>query len=271
MLTETAYAKLNLALHLRRRRPDGYHDLETIFAFTTFGDRLTVAPAAVLGLSVSGEFAAAAGQGDDNLVLRAARALGKAGGTTAGAAITLEKHIPVAAGLGGGSADAAAVLRLLARLWGLDWPLARMVALAAELGSDVPACVESQTCFGGGRGEALSRWPNALAGTPVLLVNPRFAVPTGPVFAGWDRIDRGGIPQGVPIGALRNDMTAAATAIAPVIGDVLAALATTAPVLARMSGSGATCLALYADATRRDQAAAAMAARGWWWTATHLR
>jgi 4-diphosphocytidyl-2-C-methyl-D-erythritol kinase len=271
MLTEIAHAKVNLALHLRRRRADGYHDLETIFAFTDFGDRLTVAPAPTLDLTVTGEFAAAAGPGDDNLVLRAARALADAGGVMAGAAITLDKRIPVAAGLGGGSADAAAALRALVRLWGLDWPVARLEALAADLGSDVPACVASRTCFGSGRGEALSPWPGDVAGTPVLLVNPRVAVPTGPVFAGWDQVDRGGIAAGAPLAALRNDMTAAACAIAPVIADVLAALAATAPMLARMSGSGATCLALYADTTALTRAAALLAPHGWWQMATTLR
>lgn len=271
MLTEIAPAKINLALHLRRRRPDGYHDLETVFAFTAFGDSLHAVPAAELSLTVTGGFADAAGAGDDNLVLRAARALAAAAGVTAGVALTLDKQIPVAAGLGGGSADAAAALRLLVRLWGLDWTAAQLELLAAGLGADVPACVQSRTCFGSGRGDVLTPWPDDLAGGAVLLVNPRVAVPTGPVFAGWDRIDRSGITEGTPLTALRNDMTAAAVAIAPVIGDVLAALAVTQPVLARMSGSGATCLALYADAASRDAAAASLAPRGWWQAATILR
>ena len=271
MLTETAFAKINLALHLRRRRLDGYHDLETIFAFADFGDVLTVVPAPTMSLTVTGPFSAAAGAGDGNLVLRAARALAEAAGVNPGAAIALEKHIPVAAGLGGGSADAAAALRGLVRLWGLDWPTARLVDLAAGLGADVPACVASETCFGSGRGDALTPWRAPLGGTPLLLVNPRVAVPTGPVFAGWDAIDRGGIGDGAVLMDLRNDMTAAAVAIAPVIGDVLTALAGTGPVLARMSGSGATCLALYADTAARDRAAAALAPHGWWQIATTIR
>lgn len=271
MLTEIAPAKINLALHLRRRRPDGYHDLETVFAFTAFGDTLNVVPATDLSLSVFGGFADAAGTGDDNLVLRAARALAAAAGVTAGAAMTLHKQIPVAAGLGGGSADAAAALRLLSRLWSLDWPAARLQAIAAGLGADVPACVQSRTCFGAGRGDILVPWSEELAGTPVLLVNPRVAVPTGPVFAGWDQQDRGGIVKGSPITALRNDMTAAALAIAPVIRNVLAALEATQPLVARMSGSGATCLALYADNAARDAAAAQLAPFGWWQSATVLR
>jgi 4-diphosphocytidyl-2-C-methyl-D-erythritol kinase len=167
--------------------------------------------------------------------------------------------------------DAAAALRLMARLWQLDWPAARLEALAATLGADVPACVQSRTVFGSGRGDALAPWPDSLAGTPVLLVNPGVAVPTGPVFAGWDRQDRGGIIASAPLPALRNDMTAAALHIAPVIGDVLAALAATGPALARMSGSGATCLALYGDAGARDAAAAAIATHGWWQAATVIR
>ncbi|WP_310496961.1 4-(cytidine 5'-diphospho)-2-C-methyl-D-erythritol kinase [Sandarakinorhabdus sp.] len=271
-MIETASAKINLALHLRRRRPDGYHDLETVFAFTDFGDTLTAEPAPVLSLTMAGEYAGPAGAGDDNLVLRAARALQMRAGIAAGAAIHLEKHIPVAAGLGGGSADAAAALRLLNRLWGLDWPLDALLPIAAALGADVPACLLQQTCLGLGRGDDLSPWPHSLAGAPLLLVNPRVAVATGPVFAGWDRIDLGGIDAGLPLSALRNDMTAAAIAIAPVIADVLALLASTiGAVLVRMSGSGATCLALYADTASRDLAAGVAANAGWWTAATTIR
>lgn len=273
--SEPAPAKLNLALHLRRRRPDGYHDLETVFAFTDFGDTLTVAPASGLSLAVTGEWAAAAGSGGDNLVLRAARVLAAAAGHEVegqGAALTLDKRIPVAAGLGGGSADAAAALRVLDRFWGLDWPEARLVELAATLGSDVPACVPSRTCFGAGRGELLAEWPVAVTGTPVLLVNPRVAVATGPVFAGWDQFDHGGIAPGAPLPTLRNDMTAAAVALAPVIADVLTALAAAGGAdLVRMSGSGATCFALYPDAATRDAAARAILPHGWWQATSILR
>ncbi|GGI84306.1 4-diphosphocytidyl-2-C-methyl-D-erythritol kinase [Polymorphobacter multimanifer] len=268
---EAAPAKVNLALHLRRRREDGYHDLETIFAFTAFGDTLHAEPADTLTLRIDGEHAEAAGAGPDNLVIRAARALADAAGIHAGAELHLEKRIPVAAGLGGGSADAAATLRLLGRLWQLDWPATRLEALAAGLGADVPACVASQTCFGQGKGETLSRWPHDLAGTPILLVNPRVAVPTGPVFAGWDQADRGGIDAQAPLASLRNDMTPAACAIAPVIGEVLEALSRQpGTTLVRMSGSGATCLALFETVGARDTAAAALAPHGWWHAATTL-
>lgn len=269
--TEFAPAKINLALHLRRQRADGYHDLETVFAFAGFGDTLTVAPSDSLSLEVTGDFAGAAGQGSDNLVLRAARALAATAGVPAAAALQLDKRIPVAAGLGGGSADAAAALRLLNRFWGLDWPEARLVALGADLGSDVPACVASRTCLGAGRGELLQPWPVDLAGTPILLVNPRVAVPTGPVFAAWDQVDRGGIAPGAALTALRNDMTAAAAGIAPVIAQVLTALESAGgAILVRMSGSGATCFALYRDATACTAAQSALAGHGWWTAATRL-
>lgn len=271
MIVEHAPAKINLALHLRRRRPDGYHDLESIFAFTAFGDTLRGEAADGLSLSLSGPTAAAADVGDDNLVLRAGRALAAAACIKLGAALHLEKQIPVAAGLGGGSADAAAALRLLNQLWGLDWPLERLAALAEPLGADVPVCVHSQTMFGTGKGEALSPWPHDFAGTPLLLVNPRVAVATGPVFAGWDQQDRGPIAPDLPLSALRNDMTAAAVSLQPVIADVLAALARGGEAsLVRMSGSGATCLALYPDVAARDRAAAALAATGWWVCPTHI-
>lgn len=272
MLTEIAPAKLNLALHIRRRRPDGYHDIETVFAFTAFGDTLSVQPGETISLVVTGEYAAAAGQGSDNLVLRAAQGLAVAGGITTGAALLLDKRIPVAAGLGGGSADAAAALRLLNRFWGLDWAEARLVEIAASLGSDVPACVASRTCYGTGRGDVLEPWPATLTGTPVLLVNPRVAVPTGPVFAGWDQVDRGSIAPCSDLATLRNDMTAAACAIAPAIGEVLSAIATAGgATLTRMSGSGATCFALYPNVAVRAAAAQLLAGRGWWVTETYLR
>ena len=270
-LTELAPAKLNLALHLRQRRDDGYHDLETVFAFTRFGDELSVVPADALCLDVIGPFAGPAGQGADNLVLRAARAMAAAAGITPAAALTLQKNVPVAAGLGGGSADAAAALRLLNRFWGLDWPAERLLALADPLGSDVPACIASRTCFGSGRGEVLTAWPVDLSGTPVLLVNPRAAVPTGRVFAGWDRIDRGGVQPGAALAGLRNDMTDAAVVIAPAVADVLAALTGAGgATLVRMSGSGATCFALYPDVAARAEAATMLAGRGWWHAETYL-
>jgi 4-diphosphocytidyl-2-C-methyl-D-erythritol kinase len=278
-LEDVGYAKLNLALHVRRRRDDGYHHLETIFAFTEVGDALTVEPAAEVTLGLSGAFAKAVPPGSDNLVLRAARALDDAaGGAGRGAAITLDKKLPIAAGLGGGSADAAATLRLLNRLWALDWPLDRLAEIGADLGADVAACVHSCTLRGEGRGEALLPIDDAgLAGTAVLLVNPRVAVPTPAVFARWDGEDRGPLGAGDPVAAAatgRNDLEPAALGLAPVIGTVLEALAgVKGAQLVRMSGSGATCFALLAN----DHAAAAGAETiaaahpDWWVAATRLR
>ena len=270
VLVEAAPAKLNLALHVRRRRADGYHELETIFAFTAFGDTLRYAPSEALTLTVAGGFAAAAGAGDDNLVLRAARALAAAAGVPARAALTLDKRIPVAAGLGGGSADAAAALRLLNRAWDLRWPTHRLIELAATLGADVPACVASATCLGSGRGEALHPLDLRIAGTPVLLLNPGVAVPTGPVFEAWDGADRGVLDPTLPLAALRNDLAAPATRLAPVIAEVVAwAHAQPGAGLVRMSGSGASVFTLF-DTAPAAVAAAANVPLGWWSAATTL-
>ncbi len=272
-MIEAASAKVNLALHLRRRRPDGYHDLETLFAFTEFGDTVRATIAEGLSLTVAGPFAAAAGDGDsDNLVMRAARALAAAAGCAANAALTLDKCIPVAAGLGGGSADAAATLRLLNRFWRLDWSLERLAVIAAPLGADVPACVFSRTLVGVGKGDAMSPVDLDLGGAAILLVNPRVAVPTGPVFAGWDGVDRG-VLDAPRWRVARNDLMPPAIALAPVIADVLAALDATEATFVRMSGSGATCLALYPSDAKCVAAREVIASHqpSWWSAATTLR
>jgi 4-diphosphocytidyl-2-C-methyl-D-erythritol kinase len=268
MIEEKARAKLNLALHVRARRPDGYHELETLFAFVEAGDVVRVAPGQ--GFSVTGPFAGAlAGEGD-NLVTRAAAAFARAfdGGPWA---IELEKHLPVASGIGGGSADAAATLRALARLQGVALDDPTLFALADGLGSDVPACLLGRTALGRGRGEQLTE-VTGLAGTPVLLVNPGVAVSTAEVFRRWDGVDRGGIGQGELLDvalAGRNDLEAPARAIAPVIDEVLELLAAQpGVVLARMSGSGATCFALFDSIEARDAAAKAM--RPDWWVCASL-
>jgi 4-diphosphocytidyl-2-C-methyl-D-erythritol kinase len=187
-----------------------------------------------------------------------------------GWAVSLEKNLPVAAGLGGGSADAGALFRLIEQTQGLpgDWP-----ERAAKLGADVPACVASQMAIGRGTGTELGRVDNDLARTPVLLVNPRIPLATGPVFAGWDGVDGGPLPKG-PASRIardgRNDLEPGAIALVPPIAGVLAALRQTMPWLARMSGSGATCFALYDSLAERDAAQAAMP-RGWWTMAGLLR
>jgi 4-diphosphocytidyl-2-C-methyl-D-erythritol kinase len=266
-LTELAPAKINLALHVRALMPDGYHRLETIFAFAEDGDRLSVEPDAALSLKVEGPFAAELGPAPDNLVLRAAEALRRAAGVSRGAALRLEKNLPIASGIGGGSADAAAALRLLARFWETDAPLA---PIARELGADVPACLAGRTVRGEGRGDVLAPvTAGALSGMPLLLVNPGVAMPTGPVFAAWDRIDRGPLATGDPIEAAiagRNDLESPAIRLCPIIGELLAWLgAQPGVMLARMSGSGATCFALF-ERRGHCAAAAAQARRDWSWS-----
>jgi len=262
---ETAFAKINLALHVRKRRDDGYHELETLFAFVDAGDELVVAPADRDSLIVYGEFSGALDCGD-NIVEHALALLPRQDHW----AVSLDKRLPVAAGLGGGSADAGAIFRLIERLHGLpgDWE-----DLAAGLGADVPACVRSRAALGLGTGTELVEVSNDLAGAPVLLVNPRVPLPTGPVFRGWDGVDRGPLPSGdLRTIAMhgRNDLEPGAIALVPAIADVLGWLGQSGAWLARMSGSGATCFALYADAAARDAAAAAVPA-AWWHCAGSLR
>lgn len=267
MLTEIARAKLNLALHVRARRPDGYHELETLFAFVEFGDVLRIAPAEAPAFRMTGPFADKLNGEDDNLITRAAMRFAETFGGGA-YAIGLEKHLPVASGVGGGSADAAATLRGLAKLHGVAPDDPRLFAIADGLGSDVPACLLGKTALGRGRGEQLQPVPG-MPGTPVLLVNPGVAVSTAEVFRRWDGVDRG--PLGPDPLAGRNDLEAPAREIAPVIGEVLATLASQPGVtLARMSGSGATCFALFETEEACAAAAVAVARPNWWSVETKL-
>jgi 4-diphosphocytidyl-2-C-methyl-D-erythritol kinase len=237
---DIAYAKINLALHVRRRRDDGYHDLETLFAFLDDGDQLQMEPATAFALEESKRFAGTAGPVGDNLITRAARLVGQ--GDLPPVRINLAKHLPVAAGLGGGSADAAATLRLLGAGDRLD--------LAAALGADVPACLASLPVIGTGTGTMLSSVENDVAGLACILVNPLVPLSTGPVFLNWDGVDRGPMPSGTAreiMLAGRNDLEASAIALCPLIGEVLSVLRDTDPLVARMSGSGASCFAVYED------------------------
>ena len=258
--TETGYAKLNLALHVRGRRPDGNHEIETIFTFCEDGDAVTGQAADELSLDVSGPFASDVPTGDDNLAIRAARALGQGGG------LHLVKNLPVASGIGGGSADAAAALRLLTRLWGVEPALAGKVA--PSLGADVPACLLSRSCRGEGAGNRIEPVDLGLAGTPVLLVNPLVPLATAAVFERWDGVDRGLLGdwrEG------RNDLEAAAISIVPQIPEILDWLqAQPGAEFVRMSGSGATCFALFGSDEARDVGAAAVPGQ-WWRLATALR
>ena len=264
--SEPAPAKLNLALHVRGRRPDGRHDLETVFAFCVDGDMLHGQLSDSLLLEVRGPFADDL-EDDDNLVLRAARLLSKRAEAGRGAALMLEKKLPVASGIGGGSADAAAALRLLTRLWKLD--PAHAQDIAPELGSDVPACLLSMSARGSGAGDSLVLLDDpAISGACALLVNPGVPVSTREVFERWDGLDRG------PLESWRdgrNDLEAPARAVASVIGDVLDWLrGQDGARLVRMSGSGATCFALFEDEQARDRAAA-QCPPDWWHLATVLR
>ena len=264
---EIAPAKLNLALHVRGRLPDGRHAIETIFAFCTDGDMLTAEKADAISLRVTGPFAGELGTPDDNLAMKAARALSDAAGMTNGAVLTLDKRLPVASGIGGGSADAAAALRLLTSLWQIDPAYAE--AVAPNLGSDVPACLLSMPMRGEGAGDVLTPIDvSDLSGAPVLLVNPRVALSTAEVFARWDGADQGPLEHW-QYGF--NGLEQAAKSLVPQIETVLAWLvAQRGSKVVRMSGSGATCFALFETEQHRDDAAE-LVPREWWRLATFLR
>jgi 4-diphosphocytidyl-2-C-methyl-D-erythritol kinase len=280
LLHETGWAKINLALHVRARRADGYHDIETLFAFVDGGDELTAEIAEADSLVVEGAFSDGLSADGDNLVLRALMLLRSRHGAdrVPPLAVRLVKHLPVAAGIGGGSADAAALARLVRRHFLPEVGDAALARAIGPLGADVAACVASMTCLGTGVGEELEPVPELrLTGTPVLLVNPRQPVATGPVFAAWDGIDRGplfvGADARAQLFAARNDLQRPATAECPAIADILCELGAHRPWLARMSGSGATCFALFDAAAERDAAAARIGASHphWWQMAGSLR
>lgn len=264
---ERAHAKLNLALHVRERLADGYHDIETVFAFCEDGDEVTAQPADSLSLTIDGPFGGGLDP-NDNLVSKAAQLLTQESAADAGATIRLSKLLPIASGLGGGSADAAAALRLLNRMWGSKLDQPQLDAIARELGADVPACLLSAPMRGTGKGDRLEPVELDLAGQPALLVNPRVELPTGQVFAAWDGIDRG------PLGdwrSGRNDLEEAAMTLVPQIRSVVAWLSAHDGVdIVRMSGSGATCFAFFDSDRQRDRAAEAVP-REWWRLATRLR
>jgi len=272
-LVEIAHAKVNLALHVRERRDDGYHALESLFVFVRDGDVLAgrVTDDGQVSLALDGPFGRALGAGADNLVVKAACALRDHLGGKHGAALRLTKNLPVASGIGGGSADAGAALRLLNRLWGAGLSPTELERVGLTLGSDVPACVSSVTQMVRGRGEVLEqREIEGLAGRPMLLVNPGVAVSTARVFQGWDRTDRGplvadSLDEVIDEG--RNDLESAAIAVAPVVAEVLAMLGRQSGArLARMSGSGATCFALFDDEDHRKAAAEVVrTTRPHWW------
>ncbi|HEX8527441.1 4-(cytidine 5'-diphospho)-2-C-methyl-D-erythritol kinase [Allosphingosinicella sp.] len=268
-MEEIAYAKINLALHVRGREPDGYHRIETIFAFCEDGDRLRISDGEELALDLCGPFAGALDGGRDNLAMRAAQALAARYGVRRGAKLALDKRLPVAAGLGGGSADAAAALRLLPRWWGIEARENELLEIAAELGADVPACLLSRTVRGEGKGDWLGPFEaDGLSGMPVLLVNPGVPLSTASVFRAWGGIDQGPL-EGLEAG--RNDLEPAAIGMVPEIAELLRLLS--GARLARMSGSGASCFGLFDSEVDRDSASGRIGEvhPGWWQLSTRLR
>jgi 4-diphosphocytidyl-2-C-methyl-D-erythritol kinase len=279
-LVEIAPAKVNLTLRVLGRRPDGYHEIESLVVFAKVGDRLSFSPGGELALTVSGPNAAHAGAGADNLVLKAARALSSRVPGIGLGAFHLEKFLPVAAGIGGGSTDAAAALRLLARANQLSRDDPRLHEAARASGADVPVCLEPRPRLMCGIGERLSA-PLALLPLPAVLVNPGAALATKDVFAQWRpavvpsvAFDPGVVAKATSrekvlqfLAMQSNDLEAAAHALAPVIGTVLAALRPLPGCkLARMSGSGSTCFALFASAASAVTAAETLrdAYPQWW-------
>lgn len=286
-LRRDAWAKVNLTLHITGRRADGYHELDSLIVFAGLGDRLEIEAAGELSLDLAGRFAAdlKAGMGGaapgatdtpENLVLRAARALRSAYGVAGGARLRLEKRLPVAAGLGGGSADAAAALAGLAVLWGLEAGEADLSGLALALGADVPVCLSDRPSFVSGIGEIVASAP-PLPPAWLVLANPGVPLATPAVFARWDGAFSRPLRWSDPIHEVtelahrlaggRNDLEAAARMLAPVVGEVLDALGATGDcLLARMSGSGASCAGLYPARAPAETAAKVLAERrpDWW-------
>src|SRR5579883_21792 len=271
-----APAKLNLYLHVVGRRPDGFHLLDSLVAFASIGDELAAEPAEALSLSVTGPYAGdLAGEPRHNLVWRAAELLAKHVGRPPAAALALVKALPVASGIGGGSSDAAAALKALDALWRLDLDDTTLATLGAALGADVPVCLRARAAWLGGIGELIEPTP-PLPPMAVLLANPGTALPTPAVFkarqGGFSDAARFAMPADAAglatlLAARRNDLTSAAIGLVPAIGTVLERLARLeGALIARMSGSGATCFALFAA----PAAAAAAVERlrveepGWW-------
>ena len=269
-LAEPALAKVNLYLHVTGRRPGGYHELDSLAVFAAVGDTLLAERAERLTLDIEGPFAAALAGESDNLVLRAARALAGAARVPAHARLTLTKALPVASGIGGGSADAAAALRVLSRLWGV----AVNAPMAARLGADVPVCLAGRPARMGGVGEVLTAAPR-MPVCGIVLLNPGIAVATADVFraregpfsapaelpSAWEDA----VALSADLARWRNDLEVPAARLCPAIGVALSRLrAQPGCLIARMSGSGATCFALFATAADAAVAAARLKATGWW-------
>lgn len=279
VIWDHAPAKVNLALHVVGQRQDGYHLLDSLVAFCSVGDRIGVAPSSDFQLEIVGPFGGALSAEPDNLVLRAARGLKEQLGNEAtelGAHITLEKNLPVSSGIGGGSADAAATLRALQKLWKLQAPKSALESLALSLGADVPVCLHSRSTFMEGIGEELTPTP-PLPEIPAVLVNPGVAVSTPAVFGKLLSKTNPPIAQRVwadetgffdALASMRNDLEAPAIAAEPAIGEVKAALMESQGCrLARMSGSGATVFGLFSSDQEAKAAAMTITGRYGWWSA----
>jgi 4-diphosphocytidyl-2-C-methyl-D-erythritol kinase len=280
-VARAAPAKINLYLHVTGRRPDGYHELDSLVAFAAVHDTVIARASATLSLDVQGPQAAGLETGPENLVWRAASLLARQCGVRDGAQLTLVKRLPPASGVGGGSADAAAALAALRSLWALSIAESDLMRLALALGADVPVCLFGRAAIVGGIGDSIAPAP-ALATTALLLVNPGRSLSTAAVFARREgpfslpaRSAPGDSPRALAamLAGRGNDLTAGAQRLVPEIADVLAAIAAQPGcLLARMSGSGATCFGLFADETDAAQAASALRARApnWWITPSTL-
>jgi len=285
-IVEQAPAKINLYLHVNHRRDDGYHDLESLVVFTEFGDWVRLSPAPALNVLRTGPFATLLPENpEDDLCMHAARQMAERFGRDTSFRVSLEKSIPVAAGVGGGSADAAAVLRALARLWSIDVNNPEVIDIAAGLGADVLVCLAAKAAVIRGIGDVVEPVSD-VAQLNLLLVNPNQPLSTASVFRAWaqesgtvslhDQTAAAPAWPGYPEGLTqaRNDLTAPAVGLCPVIGEVLSDLAGLPDCrLARMSGSGPTCFAVFETAVACNQAARALGQRqpNWWVCATTTR
>lgn len=286
MISEIAPAKINLYLHVGGIRPDGLHDLASLFVFANKGDVVSATPSALLSLKIIGPFSDALEPFpvEDNLVLKAAELLQEHAGTSAGAELTLEKNLPVASGIGGGSADAAAALRALMKLWSVKVSDTALHEIAFKLGADVPACLAHQPIYVSGAGEVISTGPT-LPPMWVCLVNPLVPTPTGPIFKIFDEANPSpAVPTHMPEGnggsvtqfcealrGTRNDLEVPAITTVPVVGEVKEFLKEQSGChLARMSGSGATCFGVFDNLSDAEDAAHKARAQKWWACAANI-
>ena len=264
---EIARAKINLALHVLGRRTDGFHDLDSIVAFADVGDRLTVEPSDAFAISASGPFAHQLPPSTDNIVHRAWMAVNAFAKGIPPVRVAIEKNLPVSSGIGGGSANAAATLRALLRINGLQPSAAELSDIALSLGADVPVCLEQRATRMRGIGDRLDPLPD-FAPLHAVLVNPGVAVPTPEIFRtlGLEKgASHGAAVASMDIKAWRNDMTSAAISLAPEIGEVLAELHRQPGLItARMSGSGATCFGVFESAAAKEAAAITLVRSSWW-------